>query len=284
MRVTVSIVPQTYFVERLGGGLFEVDVMVPPGASPAAYDPSPSQRASLEESEVLLTVGVPWEEAWVPRIVSGSPHLEVVDTAEGIERRPIGRHGIPGSGRDPEGGQGEEHDHEGGEGHGHGGGSPDPHIWLSPELVSVQAENIARALEELSPEDSAVIRDSLASFREEIASLQDSITAILEGGSGDTFVVFHPAWGYFADEFGLRMVPVEVAGSEPSPGEMADLVDLVVELDAGVIFVSPQFSTSSAEAIAAATGSETALLDPLASDWRDNLLRAAVAVAGGSGG
>ncbi|MFO8184699.1 MAG: zinc ABC transporter substrate-binding protein [Candidatus Aegiribacteria sp.] len=265
----VSILPQKYFLERLGGDRVEVIVVVPPGASPATYEPSPSDMRRISGARVWFTVGVAFEDAWIPRFEGSGSELEVVSTIRDIQRRPLGRYSVETLSFDED----EEH------GHSHDEGSPDPHVWLSPELVRKQVSVMAEVLSELDPEGSETYMDNLGLFMEEIDSLQNEIGSLLEDLDRRRFMVFHPAWGYFADEFGLVQVPVESMGSEPSPREMSILIDHARENDITTVFVSPQFSTSSAETIARELGGGVARIDPLAEDWPDNLYRVAEKLA-----
>ncbi len=265
LTVLVSVVPQSYFVHRLAGDLAEVHVIIPPGASPAAYEPSPSDLATISTADLWFSIGVSSEHGWKEDFAELNPALEIVETEAGIERLPIDRYGIPGE-------HGEAHDH--GHDHDHDHGDLDPHVWLSPEMVKVQINTMAEALIEADPENEGIYRGNLEAFRTEIENLQTEMHRVLDPLAGKSFMVFHPSWGYFADEFGLVQVPVEIAGSEPSPGEMSALVDYALEQEIAVIFVSPQFSTASAEAIAAEIGAEVAILDPLEENWPDNMERA----------
>jgi len=267
LKVAVSILPQKYFVNRIAGDSIEVFVVVPPGASPATYEPSPSSMRSMHDADVWFTVGVPFETPWIPRFVGANPDLRIRNTAENIERLPIDRYSVAGS--EPSSGQ-----------HDHSHGSPDPHVWLSPELVRSQAEVIA---EELSLLDSSRTEDyaaNLASFNTEIDSIQNRIHMLVDSSESKSFIVFHPSWGYFADEFGLVQVPVETAGNEPSLGEMHLLVDYARQNGISAVFVAPQFSTSSAEAIAMEIGADVIYVDPLAEDWASNLFTAAELLSG----
>ena len=264
--VMVSIPPQEYFVERIAGGRVEVDAALPPGASPATYEPGPAEMRQVAEADLYLSIGVPFESAWLPRLESANPDLPVVATHRGVDLRPIDRYGTHADG--------EEH------GHGHGHGSPDPHIWLSPELVRVQADTIAAALTRLDPEGDSAYAANLASFGGEIDSLQAGIRAVLEAARGDTFVVFHPSWGYFADEFDLYQLPIEVQGQEPAPSELARLVEAAERLSDPVVLVAPQFSRRSAQTLAGEIGARMEEADPLARDWASNLQAVARRIAG----
>jgi len=275
--VAVSILPQVYFLEAIAGDRFEVKVLIPPGASPHSYEPTPSDMEDMRRAVLWFTIGVDFEDPWIPRFTGSCPDLRVVSTIEDVQRLPIDRWGHPME-------IGEQHSETGTEEpHEHGEGSLDPHTWLSPEMARTQATAMTAALTEEFPPDSAVFAGGLAAFSAEIDSLQSMMGSILDPVRGRPFMVFHPAWGYFADEFGLVQVPVEVGGSEPGPVEMAALIDAARAAGITTVFVSPQFSTASAEVLASEIGGVTAVLDPLAEDWRGNLLEAAALISAGRG-
>jgi len=250
LNVTVSIVPQKYFVERVGGEHVAVSVMVGPGANPATYEPKPEQLTALSRAAAYFSIGVPFENVWLNRIAAVNSDMLMVDTIRGIERMPMATY------RQQDGGR-----------------NPDPHVWLSPELVKVQARNIYEALVQLDPAHRDAYEANLDSFVADIDALEADISRALEGVETRKFMVFHPAWGYFARDFGLEQVPVEVGGQEPSAAELAELIAVAREEGIRVIFAQPEFSTRDAETIAGEIGGEVLLVSPLAPDWLDNLRR-----------
>jgi zinc transport system substrate-binding protein len=256
LQVTVSIAPQKYFVERIGGEFVEVNVMVPTGSNPHSYEPKPDQLRALSASAAYFSIGVTFEKAWLDKIVSINPKMTLVDTTQGIERMP-GAHGHE-EGDEP---QADE--------------ALDEHVWTSPGLVKVQAQMIAAALVKLDPGHEPVYEANLKAFQADIDALEADIRESLEGVQTRKFMVFHPAWGYFARDFGLEQIPVEVGGQEPSAQELAHLIQEAKEEGIKVIFAQPEFSTQSAETIAAEIGGEVLLISPLAPDWLDNMHRVA---------
>ncbi len=266
LSVTVSIVPQAYFAERIGGELVDVNVMVEPGASPATYEPKPEQLAALSESAAYFSIGVPFENVWLERIADANPEMRVVDTAADVERLPMSDH----THHDEEGLE-EEHADEEHEEEEHAEGALDPHIWLSPELVKAQAQVIHDTLVDLDPAHEADYAANLEDFFADIDALQADIRQTLDGVESRAFMVFHPAWGYFADEFGLIQIPIEVGGQEPSAQELAALIDEANEENIKVVFAQPEFSTEDAETITQEIGGEVLLISPLAPDWLANL-------------
>jgi zinc transport system substrate-binding protein len=264
VKVTVSIIPQQYFVERIGGERVDVTVMVLPGQSPATYEPKPEQLAALSESAVYFSIGVPFEGAWLDRIASANKDMWIVDTARNIHRIAITDHGHNNN-------TGVDADEE--------PENADPHIWLSPMLVATQAQTIFETLAALDPDHQDEYAANLEAFLRDIDELKASISETLETVESHQFMVFHPAWGYFADEFGLEMIPVEIGGQEPSAKELVELIKTAKSNNIKVIFAQPEFSTRAAETIADEIGGRVLLISPLAPDWLENLQSVAEAFA-----
>ncbi len=258
----VSILPQKDFVERIGGPRVDVSVMVAPGASPASYEPKPRQMVGLSEADLYFAVGVPFEEAWLPKFTAANPNMRVVSTQEGIEKVPMAAHR-----------HGEKADHR----H-HGRDSSavrDPHIWLSPPLVLLQGRHILTALVAADPDGAATYEENFRTFAMELVDLDRRIRNLLADRSRRRFMVFHPSWGYFARAYGLEQVPVEVEGKDPKPAELQRLIRTARDEGIRAIFVQPQFSSRSAEVIADAIDGRVVEADPLAPDWADNLMAVA---------
>lgn len=245
LNVVVSIVPQQYFVERIGGEHVNVMVMVPPGFSPATYEPKPEQLRALSEAHAYVRIRVPFEEAWMERIISANDDMLIIDESEGIERI----------------------------------GGKDPHIWLSPRLVKVQAQTICNGLVEVDPDHEADYKANLETFLADLDELDAYIQETLSHLESRKFMVFHPAWSYFARDYGLEQIPVQIEGSDPSAAEMTDLIRAAQENNIRVVFAQPEFNTESAQAIAEEIGGQVLLISPLAPDWLDNLRRVADAFA-----
>jgi zinc transport system substrate-binding protein len=254
--VAVSIPPQKYFVEKIAGDLVDVLVMVPPGASPHTYEPKPSQMAILSKAKVYFAIGIALEKAWIGLLAKTCPAMTIVHTDSGIQK--IAFH-------DPDA-------RENGEG-------LDPHIWLSPELVKQQAAAITDALCRMDTLHASLFRKNDSLFMVHIDTLQQDIRRTLSSlTSNRRFMVFHPAWGYFAQEFGLVQIAIEVEGKEPSPAELGRVFDIAKKDSIKTIYVQPQLSKRSAQIIAAEIGAHVAVADDLAEEWAANLLRCAEAI------
>ena len=255
LAVFVSISPQKYFVQQIGKERVNVQVMVRPGASPATYEPRPRQMAAISKTQVYFTIGVAFEKAWLRKIIAANPKLRVVHTDHGIQKISMASHR-----HDAEHQPGKEHS-----------GEPDPHIWLAPTLVMTQARTILNALVEIDPAHRAVYETNTRAFLTVLAVLDADLRNMFADRQGRQFMVFHPAWGYFAHSYGLQQVPVEIEGKDPKPAQLKVLIEHARENQIKAIFVQPQFSSKSAQLVAKEIGGRVTVADPLASDWSSNL-------------
>jgi len=245
LNVTVSILPEKYFVERIGGEYVSVNVMVGPGDSPHTYEPKPEQMISLSESSLYFRIGVEFEEAWMERITAANPQMKVVDISAGITKIPSVE-------------EGEE-------------GKMDPHVWTSPKNVEIIAENIFQSLVQADPIHEKTYQANLDIFLQDISDLDQEIQTALGNVQNNKFMVFHPGWGYFARDYGLEQIAIEIGGSEPSAQELASLISQAKEDNIRVVFGQPQFSTKTADYIAQEIKGKVILIDNLAENWLDNM-------------
>jgi zinc transport system substrate-binding protein len=272
LQVAVSILPQRFFVEKIGANLVEVEVMVPPGATPEQYEPKPRQMTALSRSRIYFACGVPFETIWLPKLISANPAIQVIHTDGCIKKRAIEAHSDLGEGSsNPAGG----HVHE---------NSDDPHIWLSPPLVILQARAIFEALASNDPQNRPSYETNYKAFISELVELDLKISRLFSTiPKPGVFMVFHPAWGYFADAYGLRQAPVEVEGREPRARELDEFIKHARELGAKAIFVQPQYSPRPAKIVADAVGGGLVEADDLAPDWERNLQQVAEQIAAAFG-
>jgi zinc transport system substrate-binding protein len=275
LKAFVSILPQKYFTERIGGDLVDVSVLVGPGRSPATYEPTPRQMAELSKARVFFRIGVPFENSLIPKIASMFKDLTMVDTRKGITLRQMdSNHPDEPHEADKQHGKEGPRDNQhraGDKDHHHGAGAPDPHMWLDPVLVKIQAKTICDALIELDPKNAGTYEKNLKSFEEDLDRVHARVMKALAPVKGKKLFVFHPAYGYFADRYGLKQVAVETGGKEPSARQLASLIDRAKQADAKVIFLQPQFDRRTAETIAKSIGGAVVSLDPLGVDYIKNL-------------
>ncbi len=261
--VFVSIPPQREFVERIGGDRVTVEVLVEAGQNPHTYDPAPKQIARMAKSSLYFRIGVPFEDALLRRVGESMPRLHVVDTSAGVPLRETAEEC---NDRD------HDHDHE------HG---TDPHIWMSPRLVMLQAITIHDALADVDPEGTEDYRENLASFLADLGRLHSDLELALKPVRGKTFLVYHPAFGYFADEYGLNQRPVEIDGREPGGKSLTRLIDDARKESVRVVFVQKQFSSANATVVANAIGGTVVPVDPLAANYMESMRALAAAVREG---
>jgi len=235
--VIVSILPQKEFVERIGEEKVSVTVMIPPMANPATYEPGPGQLRDLSRAELYVRIGhIPFEKAWMGEIAAANPDMKILDSSEDIEII-----------------------------------ENDPHIWLSPALVRIQVEHIAGSLIEIDPDNEDYYTRNKESYLRDLDGLDADIRKNLSGISNRKFMIFHPAWGYFAREYGLEQIPIEVEGKEPSASDLMRLVETAKADNITVVFAAPQFNPESARVIAEEIGGTVVSIDPLAEDCAANM-------------
>lgn len=262
LRVAVSLAPQAGLIERLLGDQVRVTVLVGPGHSPVTYEPSPRQLASLSTTRLFVRTGAPFESGFIDRLRRTYPDMRIVDQRQGLSLLVL-------AGHDHGDRAHESHDRR----------AADHHVWLDPKRLATQALTLATALVSVAPELSGRVLFNLAVLESDLARLDARIATLLAPYRGRPIFVFHPAFGYFADSYGLEQVAVETGGKEPSARRLAALIDRARASGAKVLFVQPQFSDRSARLVAEAIGGAVVPMDPLAHDVLANLERMAQAVA-----
>lgn len=248
--LTVTIEPLRYFTEAIAGTRFTVESIVPRGSSPETYDPTPSQLLALADSRAYLRIGyIGFEQVWMKRLMANAPDMPVFDTSKGIDLIV---------------------EDEG----------PEPHIWTSAVNARVIATNVAMALCALDSIHSSEYRHRCDSLITVINRTDSLCRSLLSGPDADRmFLIYHPSLSYFARDYGLRQLPIEEAGKEPTPARLKELLDYCQREKVNVIFVQPEFDRRNAELIARQTGSRIVPINPLAYDWQDEMLHVARTLA-----
>lgn len=234
VNVAVSILPQRYFVKKIGGDHVSVLVMAGPGVLPLTYEPPKGEFKAMKDRDAYFLIGIPPEDAWLPNITDANPDIKIVDTTLGIER---------------------PHN--------------DPHIWLSPRLVKIQASTIADALIEMDPQHEADYRANLDAFLADLDALDADLQTTLQPVAGKTFIVSHPAWGYFARDYGLKM---EAMGDSPNCKSINELAQLAQKENIDIIFYQRGFDEEQPQFLASLIeGARVMPLSPLNPNWENNL-------------
>jgi zinc transport system substrate-binding protein len=251
-----GIPPVAYLVKRIGGPQVRVEVLVQPGQDPHIFEPTPRQVVRLGKARLFFKVGLTFEEVLTEHIAAGNARTAIVDTAAGIRRL---------SGVDPEEDAG-----------------ADPHVWLAPQLLMQMAANIEAALTAADPPHAREYRANAAALDAELDALDRRLTVSLAPYRGQSFYVFHPAFGYFADAYRLRQESVEIEGKPPTPRQIERLIQQARADHVKIIFLQPQFNQQLAEPIAQALGGIVMPMDDLAYDVVANLGDVAAKIAAAS--
>ena len=254
-KIMVSIPPQKTFVQAIAGEEVDVMVLLKPSQSPNTFSLTPRLLAGAMQAEVYFLMGIPMEEPIIAKLQRQTHSIQFIDTSLGIRKRSI-----------------EDHSHghlENDSPHPH---ITDPHIWLSPGLVIVQLQHYYRALKELLPDKEELLNKNLSGFRRFLRETDEKLSQMLKPFAGNTVFVYHPAFGYFLNRYGLRQETVEIRGKQPSPKQLQYLIRSIKVHNAKIIFVQPQFDRKSAKAIADSIGGTVMGIDPLAENYVENLL------------
>jgi len=259
LSIFVSMLPQKFFVQKIVGQSIPVHVIIPKGHNPVTYGPKPSQITELSHAQLYFAIGVPFESIWLPKFKALNPKMHIVHTEYYIKKVAM-----------------QSHAHE--KSHKQHDTTLDPHIWLSPPLVMLQARHILMAVSNLVPSQHSLFESNYQAFINELAALDIELMALFKGFSNRTIMVFHPAWGYFCKAYHLNQMPVEIEGKEPKPMALKKLIDYSQSNQIKTLFVQPQFSQKSAQVIAESIQGQVVEIDPLSEDWTNNMRNTAIKI------
>jgi zinc transport system substrate-binding protein len=247
----VSILPEQTFLQAIGGDKVNITLMVKPGNSPHTYEPKPSQMIAISNADIYFAIGVEFEKAWLSRFQNQNKSMKVVDISNGIQKIEI---------------QGHSHD----EHKGHDEEEKDPHVWTSPKNVKTIAQNIYNELIKLDNSNKEYYKQNLEKFLLHVDYTDKQIRKIVQ--KNQKFMVFHPSWGYFAKEYDLTQIAIEVEGKSPKPRELKHLIEEAKEERVSAIFTSPEFSDTIAKQIANELKIPVVKISPLDKNWSQNLI------------
>ena len=303
LKVATGMLPIKYLVDRVGGEYVDTIALLPPGADPHTYEPKVSQLAILNDVDLYFNVDSPFEMNWLPRFTAVNKRMEIIDLVEHLftpSLNPVADQHDPmdkTKGGSPNGGSGQgnatgsspdhtmqmavqpaplmpgEHSHN----------EHDPHVWLSPVLLSKMAESIAAELSRLLPEYQLYFEKNLQALQYQLEELDASIKQRVDvlPDNKKVFLVFHPSWGYFAEEYGLTQIAVELEGKEPTPASLAKILDQANNAHVSVIFVQKEFNPAIAQTAAAhLPQGKVVVLDPLGYNPLTSIREAAAAIVG----
>jgi zinc transport system substrate-binding protein len=268
--VFVTVLPQAYLAERIAGQHARVEVLVGPGQDPHTFEPAPKLMAMLAGAKLYFTVGMPFEDALCRKLASAGATAgpRIVDVRKGMQLLPAPEEEHQGEHHD---GHDAAHEHADAAGHHHDADETDPHVWMSPRLAAAMARNMCDALGEADPAHRADFQRNLAALQADLEKVGERVARALAPFKGRTFFVYHPAFGYFAAEYGLKQEAIETGGKAPDLKHIRELIDRAKADGVKVIFVQPQFSARTAETIASQIGGTVVPMDPEARDYLANL-------------
>ncbi|MBU4487354.1 MAG: zinc ABC transporter substrate-binding protein [Candidatus Delongbacteria bacterium] len=267
--LTVSILPQKFFVEKIVGDKFNVNVLLPPGVSPHTFEPSPSSLIELSKSDIYFIIGdLDFEKTWLEKFQSVNPKLIIKNTSEGVDFITHEEH----EDEDEENGGHEESGHSENDSEKHHHSGIDPHIWMSPKEVKVLCKNILNGMIEIDNENKEFYQKNFESFENDLEKLDMQIRTILDKLENREFIIYHPALGYFARDYDLEEISIEIDGKEPSPEALKNIIDTAKENEIRTIFIQKQFDIRLAESIAGEINGKVMQLDPLSGDWINNMI------------
>jgi len=262
VNVIVSIAPQKSYVNEIGGDKVNVTLLVPIGSNPNFYEPKASQMKAVNEADVYFTIGGHFEKAWLPRIEDQNKTMEIFDCSTGIKRIPMkfnkrpkkltNRH-LP---------------------------AKDIHVWTTPKNIEKIGQNIYNILVKYDSKNQEYYKQNLDNFIQKARQTNNKITSILSDvKDGARFMVFHPAWGYFAKEYNLEQMAIEVEGKEPKASELQKMIIKARENNIKAILTQPEFSQKGAKLIAKELNIKVVGISPLNPKWSKNLIKLAKAIA-----
>jgi len=263
--VVAGLAPIKYFIERIGGERVGVQALVPRGGDPHLFEPGPRVLATAARARLYLAIGMPFEHKWLPALRAHNPQLRTVScahaapdspalTADALDAVPVADAAL------------------------------DPHVWTSPRQAQHIAACIHGALVDRDPAAAADYDAGLAGLLVDLRALDADIHALFAAAGRRAFLVDHPAWGWFARDYGLEQLAIEHEGKAPRARQLAGVLDQARAAGLRTVFVQPQTADALARAAARELGGRLVEIDPLAGDYLANMRRVAAAIAGGGGG
>lgn len=285
--VSVSIPPQKYFVEKIAANTLDINVIIPAGTDEHNFDFKPATMKKLEKSDIYFTIGLEFERVFADKFQSNFANLQVIDTGKDLRN-------LKTSHTHSKDEHDEHHNHAGHDEHAHGKdehhahkhsnshetrNEKDPHIWLDPILVKIQASTIAKALIAKYPQHKALYEANLAHFQAELDALNAEISALFEKSKNKKFIIYHPSLAYFAARYHLVQIPVEIEGKEPKTKDLQRLISVAKKENIKTIFVQKGFSQNAAKSLAKELKASVVELNHLSDDYSKNLLEIAKKIA-----
>ena len=248
IKVATTVPPLGAFVKAVGGEKVEVTVVVPPGAEPHTFEPTPSLMMDVAKANLYVMNGAGLE-FWMDKLLEANKRMVVVDSSQGVALL-------------------QENE-----------GEIDPHIWLSLRNAAVQVNNICSGLIEVDSQNKDVYIKNRDAYLETLKALDVELNGTFAGKKSRIFIVHHPAWTYFARDYDLSQVPLMENEKDPGPRYLGEVIDLARRNNITTIFVEPEFNPKSAQVIAGEMNASIVTIDPLAENYLENMLFASKEIA-----
>jgi len=247
----VSILPLKYFADKIVGDAYKVEVTVPPGAGPETYSPTPKQMMMLGEASAYFSIGyLGFEQSLLENFKSTNPDLQFFATSKRVDLiKEETQHG----------------DHEHMEG-------VDPHIWSSPKAARLIALNIYEGIIKIDPANIETYHKNLDTLLAEISKVDSTVASLLAKATSKKFIIFHPALGYFARDYGFEQLSIEFEGKVPSPKHLQTVIETAKSENIKFVLIQKEFDQENAEIIAKETGSKIIQIDPLDYNWPEQMI------------
>jgi zinc transport system substrate-binding protein len=241
--VYTTVAPLYWFISSVAGDYASISVLVPEGADSHVYEPKPEQMAALASARIYFAIGnySPFEASRLPKIAEQAPSLLIVRLDDGLNET---EHGL--------------HEH-------------DPHIWTSVSFAGKMLENVHNVFVRVDPQNMELYNKNYLFALDKIKELDTFIQEKFSDCSGKSFIVYHPAWGRFAEDYGIKQIAVEHEGKEPKIGALARLLDTARKNDIKTVFAAPTDPKRNVRIFAEEIEADIVIIDPLASDWLHNM-------------
>ena len=251
INIVVSIPPQQAYVEEIGKDLVNITLLAPIGTNPNFYEPKRSQMTAVEQAHVYFTIGGNFEKAWLPKMINQNKNMEIIDSSSGIEKTTMKSKNISDN-QSPK---------------------KDVHVWTTPKNIAIIGKNIYETLVRYDIKNKDQYTKNYEEFLEKVRKTDEEIKTIFKDLKKDTkFMVYHPAWGYFAKEYHLEQLPIESEGKEVKPKELQKMVEKAKSNNVKAILTQPEFSTKGAQVIANELGIKVVEISPINPNWSENLI------------
>lgn len=262
INVSVSIEPQEFLVKKIGGDKVDVSVFIKAGMSPENFEPLPSHLFKLSNSDIYFTIGLPFEDRILSNLSNVNPNLQTIALDQNIVKRnteTIDEIFGPAS-SDMKNNLHEE------------SGLKDPHTWMSPSQLKSQAEIIYKTFAAVDAGNLEYYNRNYTELLMEIDSVREIISKNLSNISSRIILVFHPAWGYFCDDFNLTQIPIEIEGKEPGIQNISLLIDFIKKNNLKYILAETQNNSPALNSIADELTIKILRNDPLSGDYLNNIV------------